>query len=84
MAADIGRQRLYVAALGNKTLEVLDWNSGKRLKNIGGLDEPRGIAYRADINRLYIATGGDGCVRIIDAASFALLQTIKLGDDAAL
>lgn len=82
MAADPGTQRLFVAALGNKSLEVLDWNSGKRIKSIGGLDEPQGIVYRADTNRLYVATGGDGSVRIYDGSSFALLKTLKLGDDA--
>jgi DNA-binding beta-propeller fold protein YncE len=82
MAADAGGGRLFVAALGNKTLEVLDWNSGKRIKSIGGLDEPQGIVYRADTDRLYVATGGDGSLRIYDGSSFALLQTLKLGDDA--
>lgn len=82
MAADVNGRRLFVAALGNKTLEVLDWNSRKRIKTIGGLDEPQGIVYRGDTNRLYVATGGDGSVRIYDGTSFALLQTLKLGDDA--
>lgn len=82
MAADVTGGRLFVAALGNKTLEVLDWNSGKLLKRISGLDEPQGIVYRPDTKRLYVATGGDGAVRIYDGTSFALLQTIKLGDDA--
>jgi DNA-binding beta-propeller fold protein YncE len=82
MAADVNSGRLFVAALGNKTLEVLDWNSGKRIKSIAGLDEPQGIVYRPDTNRLYVATGGDGSVRIYDGTSFTLLQTLKLGDDA--
>jgi hypothetical protein len=82
MAADVAGRRLFVAALGNKTLEILDWSSGKRLKSISGLDEPQGISYRSDINRLYVATGGDGSVRIFDGTSFAVLQTAKLGDDA--
>src|SRR5580704_8925244 len=56
MAADVAGGRLFVAALGNKTLEVLDWNTGKPLKSISGLDEPQGIVYRADTNRLYVAT----------------------------
>jgi DNA-binding beta-propeller fold protein YncE len=82
MAADVNGGRLFVAALGNKTLEIIDWNSGKRIKSISGLDEPQGIVYRTDTNRLYVATGGDGSVRTYDGSSFALLQTLKLGDDA--
>jgi DNA-binding beta-propeller fold protein YncE len=82
MAADVNGGRLFVAALGNKTLEVLDWNSGMRINSIGGLDEPQGITWRSDTNRLYVATGGDGLVRIYDGSSLSLLQTLKLGDDA--
>jgi len=82
LAADISGQRLFVAALGNNTVEVLDWNSGRRIKSIGGLDEPQGIVYRGDTNRLYVATGGDGSVRIYEGSSFALLRTLKLGEDA--
>jgi DNA-binding beta-propeller fold protein YncE len=82
MSADVAGGRLFIAALGNKSLQVVDWNSGRTLKSIGGLDEPQGIVYRPESNRLYVATGGDGAVRIFDASSFQLLQTIKLGDDA--
>jgi DNA-binding beta-propeller fold protein YncE len=82
MAADAKGGRLFVAALGNKTLEVVDWNNGKTIKTITGLDEPQGIVYRPDSNRLYVATGGDGSVRIFDGSSFMLQRTIKLGDDA--
>ena len=74
MSADVAGGRLFVAALGNKTLEVIDWNSGKTIKSIGGLDEPQGIIYRPETNRLYVATGGDGSIRIFDAASYQLLQ----------
>ena len=82
MAADPNGGRLFVAALGNKTLEVIDWNSGKTVKSIAGLDEPQGIVYRPESNRLYVATGGDGSVRVFEGSSFMLQQTIKLGDDA--
>jgi DNA-binding beta-propeller fold protein YncE len=82
MAADPNGGRLFVAALGNKTLEVIDWNSGKRIKSIASLDEPQGIVYRLESNRLYVATGGDGSVRVFEGSSFMLQQTIKLGDDA--
>src|SRR5215471_3160058 len=72
MAADPKGGRLFVAALGNKTLEVIDWNSGKTIKSIAGLDEPQGIVYRSDSNRLYVATGGDGSVQMFDGSSFML------------
>lgn len=82
MSADVKTGRLFISALGNKTLEVLDWNTGKRIKSIPDLDEPQGVLYVPDNNRLYVATGGDGSLRIFDATTFALIKTIKPGDDA--
>jgi hypothetical protein len=82
MSADVKGNRLFVSALGNKSLEILDWNSGGRLKTIGGLDEPQGVLCIPANNRLYVATGGDGSVRMFDATTFALLKSVKLGDDA--
>jgi DNA-binding beta-propeller fold protein YncE len=82
MTADVTGGRLFVAVLGNKTVEVIDWNAGQKLKAIGDLAEPQGVLYVADNNRLYVATGGDGYLRTFDAASFRLFRAVKLGDDA--
>jgi hypothetical protein len=40
MAADIAGQRLFVAALGNNTIEVLDLKAGKTLQGLPGFAEP--------------------------------------------
>jgi len=82
MSADVKSGRLFVSALGNKSVEILDWNTGKRLKSLGGLDEPQGVVYIPRNDRVYVATGGDGSVRMFDGATFALLKTVRLGDDA--
>jgi DNA-binding beta-propeller fold protein YncE len=82
MSADIKGGRLFVSALGNKSLEVLDWNTGKILRTVGGLDEPQGNLYVPANNRVYVATGGDGRVRIFDASTFNLVKSIELGEDA--
>ena len=42
LAVDLQGQRLFVAALGNNTLEVLDLKAGTRLHTITGLHEPQG------------------------------------------
>ena len=39
-AVDVKGQRLFVSALGNHTVEVLDVQGGKRLKTLPDLDEP--------------------------------------------
>lgn len=82
MSIDVKGQRLFVSALGNNTLEVIDIKAGKRIKTITGLAEPQGALYVPDADRLYVANSKDGSVRVFDGTSYALLKTIDYGDDA--
>jgi len=82
MSVDVKGQRLFVSALGNNTVEVIGLREGKRIKTLGGLKEPQGVLYVADGDRLYVASGKDGSVKILDGTSYALLKTIEYGDDA--
>jgi hypothetical protein len=38
-------QRLFMAALGNHTVEVLDLQSAKRIRSIPDVAEPQGVSY---------------------------------------
>ena len=51
-AFDIQGRRLYVAALGNNTLEALDLAAGKRLQSIAGLGKPAGGLYLPDLKMM--------------------------------
>ncbi len=82
MAADLDGKRLFVAALGNNTVEVLDATKRMRLQTLSGLAEPQGLGYVPGFNRLFIANGADGTVRVYDGKTLQLLQTTRLGDDA--
>lgn len=82
MSIDVKTGRLFVSALGNNTVEVIDVNAGKRVKTIQGLQEPQGVLYVADSNRLFVANDKDGSVRILDATSYGPLKTLNYGDDA--
>lgn len=82
MSVDVKGQRLFVSALGNNTVEVIDVKAGKRIKTISGLQEPQGVLYVPGNDRLYVANAKDGSVRIFDGTSYALLKTIDYGDDA--
>jgi DNA-binding beta-propeller fold protein YncE len=81
LAVDVKGQRLFVSALGNYTVEILDVAGGKRLKALPDLDEPQGLYFDAGTNKLFVATG-DGNVRVYDGTGFQLLATIKFSDDA--
>jgi DNA-binding beta-propeller fold protein YncE len=82
MFFDAQSGRLFVAALGNNTVEVIDVRQGKRVHTISGLHEPQGILYLPAPNRLYAANGEDGTLRIFDGTSYKPVSSIKLGDDA--
>jgi hypothetical protein len=82
MAIDRARQRLIVAALGNDTVEVVDLGSGKLRQHIGGLKEPQGVAYAEKADVLFVASAGDGSVRIFSAEDLKPLGRIDLKKDA--
>lgn len=79
---DIKGQRLFVAALGNNTVEVIDLNVGKVIHAISGLSEPQGVLYIPELNKIYVANGGNGLCEIFDGSSFAEIGRVKLSDDA--
>src|SRR6267142_2065897 len=64
MSMDVKGQRLFVSALGNNTVEVIDIAAGSRIKTITGLQEPQGVLYVPENDRLFVANAKDGSVRI--------------------
>jgi DNA-binding beta-propeller fold protein YncE len=79
---DAKGQRLFVAALGNNTVEVVDLAAGMVIGRIKDLQAPQGIALSRDFNRLAVANDTDGSVRLFDAATFKPVHVIDLKDDA--
>src|SRR5690348_11199369 len=82
LALDLQGQRLFVAALGNDTVEVVDLKAGKKTQSLSGFSEPQGIAYVPEFDKLFIANGSDGTCRILDGHSFKTIGTVPLGSDA--
>lgn len=79
---DLKGRRLFVAALGNDTLEVVDLKSGRRERSLGGFGEPQGILYLPELNRIYVANGSANRVDILDGASLGRIRGIEGLDDA--
>jgi YVTN family beta-propeller protein len=63
MAFDPATARLFVAALGNNTVEVIDTKAAKPTTRITGPKEPQGLAFLPDSGHLVVASGQDGKVR---------------------
>jgi DNA-binding beta-propeller fold protein YncE len=79
---DAKRKRVIGAALGNNTVEVVDTFSGRDIHSITGAAAPQGVVYVGEIDRLFVANGTDGKLRIYDGDSFKLLNTVDIGEDA--
>ena len=79
---DVQGQRLFVSALGNNTVEVLDLQHGKRLTSITRLREPLGVFFVPNENKIFVANGEDGTCRVFDGSSYKLLATVNFTNDA--
>src|SRR5436309_812642 len=55
MAVDLGRQRLFVAELGNESVGVVDLKDRKLLRRIAELKEPQDVAYVPATDMLYVS-----------------------------
>lgn len=79
---DLQDQLVFVAALGNNTVEVVDLKNGKVLHTITGMDEPQGVAYIPKHHELFIANGGTGECFFYDTHTWQKVASIKYDDDA--
>jgi DNA-binding beta-propeller fold protein YncE len=68
-AADAKGNRLFIAALGNDTLEVIDTAAGMRAGSVTGLHKPTGVAFLPESGQVAVAGGDDGTLRFYDSAT---------------
>lgn len=81
-AMDAQNETLFMAALGNDTVEVIDLMAGRRIHTISDCSTPQGLAYVPGANRLFIANGGNGTVKMLDGTSFKVLKSLDQLPDA--
>lgn len=82
LSVDVKGQRLFVAAVENHTLEVLDLKTRQVVHTIADLAEPQGVFYDDSTNHLFVACGLDGVAKIVDGTTFQPIATVKFPDDA--
>src|SRR5882724_4001751 len=82
LALDAANDRLFVCALGNNTVEVLDLRKAERIHSITDLGAPQGIAYIPELNRIFVANDKGGICRIYDGTSFEAVGELDFKDDA--
>jgi DNA-binding beta-propeller fold protein YncE len=81
LAYDARGRRLFVAELGNGTVEAIDLASGRVAGRISGLHEPQGVAWLDAAGELAVA-GGDGTLGFYRGNDLGPVATMNLGADA--
>jgi hypothetical protein len=81
MGVDLGQRRLFVAAVDNNTLEVVDLAGGAVIKSLAGFKDTQDALFLGgDFNKLYVSSL-DGHVRIFQGETFRLVQDFKIEPD---
>ena len=76
------RRLLIFAALGNNSLEIINTFEGKVVHSIQGLDEPQGVLYVPEFDKIFVANAGNGKVNVYDGKTYALRKSIALGEES--
>ena len=75
-----GKNQLFVAALGNNTVEVIDISARLRSHTITGIPNPQGVVYAPDAKKLFVASS-KGKLRIYGGENFDLVKEIDFHGD---
>ena len=79
---DLDGGRLFVAALGNSSVEVIDLRAGRRSARLEHLREPQGVAYVPEAKRLFVASGGSGRVDVFAGDTLSPVGHVDALEDA--
>ncbi len=83
MAVDVKGSRIFAAVYGNDTVEVMDVRRATRIHTIrGGLNEPQGVAYIPESNRIVVSNSGTGACQIFNGETYKLIGTVKFSADS--
>ncbi len=80
LALDARHGRLFVANMANRSLDVVDLKAGRLVKQVPGQRKIQGLAYAADLDRIFVGTGEDGVCNAFDGRDYGLLKAFKLDD----
>lgn len=81
LAFDPSQQRLFIAALGNDTLEVADLKT-KTVRSLKGFSEPQGVVFIPELKQVFVTNGGDGSGMFLNATSLEVVRRVNVGSDA--
>ena len=77
---DPTHNRLFVSALGNNTVEIIDISAQAVIHSLSGVPTPQGVVYSSETNKLFVGSD-EGKLYIYDGSTFDLITSIDFGDD---
>jgi DNA-binding beta-propeller fold protein YncE len=72
--------RLFLSALGNNSVEVMNLVTDTRVHSIPNIPEPQGIAYATGLNKLFVGSR-QGKLYIFDGTTYDLITAIDYHAD---
>lgn len=81
-AIDESGNRLFAAATGNKSVEVIDLTSDRIVESLNGLGKPHGLAWVGAKGRLFVADGEKASLEVFEGKPLKMVKTIPLSNDA--
>ncbi|HEY7886601.1 MAG TPA: YncE family protein [Steroidobacteraceae bacterium] len=79
---DLSGRRLFATPQAAKAVAVLDLKNGRLLKMIHGIGNPHGVFYSPTLQRLFVADGESGDVKVFSGKDYSLIRTIPLARGA--
>src|ERR1700680_3593475 len=76
---DLKGNRLFLAAEDQKTVEVFDLRTGKRIHSIEGFGNPLTMVYLSESDRLIVTNGDTDDLTLVDCKEYKIINTLKLG-----
>ena len=77
---DPTHNRLFVSALGNNTVQIIDISAQAVIHSLSGVPTPQGVVYSSETNKLFVGSD-EGKLYIYDGSTFDLITSIDFGDD---
>lgn len=82
LAVDLGTHRLFATPQAQKSVQVIDFSTGKLLHTIAGIENPHSVLYRSDLDQIYVTDGGAGLLRIYSGSDYRPVKSIDHLPDA--
>lgn len=77
---DVGGRRLYLAHLGDDTVDVVDLEDPEHIETITGIARVHGVATAPDLGLAYATATGTNELVIIDTAANRIVERVPVGE----